>query len=260
MKMIQRKCQPPALDAIPPPVTRITWERDGSAEGVVDVAVPAPAGTIECVACHNSATATLSSVAFPYMEVPEEGGDPVNVVVEGLGPEARCMVCHQGRASKSQVDDTLVKFGATEDLDAVPAPVEDASLGFINIHYYAAAATLYGTQVKGGYEYEGKTYDAKNNHVAGYDTCIGCHDQHTLQLKVEQCAGCHTGVASVEDLRNIRMAGSAVDYDGDGDTTEGISLSWMACRKCSIKQSRHTARKSPGPPLLTIPTFIPISL
>jgi len=37
---------------------------DGSAEGVVDLAVPAPAGTIQCVACHNSATATLSSVAF----------------------------------------------------------------------------------------------------------------------------------------------------------------------------------------------------
>jgi hypothetical protein len=196
---------------------------DGSAAGVVDAAVPAPAGTIQCVACHNSATATLSSVAFPYMEVPEGGGDPVPVVIDGLGPEARCMVCHQGRASKYQVDQALAKFNVTEDLDTVAAPVEDAVLGFINIHYRAAAATLYGTEVKGGYEYDGKAYDAKNNHVAGYDNCLGCHDQHTLQLKIDQCAGCHTGVASVEDLRNIRMNGSKVDYDGDGDVTEGIS-------------------------------------
>ena len=33
--------------------------------------------------------------------------------------------------------------------------------GFTNIHYFAAAATKYGTLAKGGYEYEGKTYDAK---------------------------------------------------------------------------------------------------
>ena len=44
-----------------------------------------------------------------------------------------------------------------EDMDAVS---ED--LGFTNIHYFAAAATLYGTLAKGGYEYEGKTYDAKS--------------------------------------------------------------------------------------------------
>ena len=77
--------------------------------------------------------------------------------------------------------------------DAVVAPIKDdkgndVNFGFRNIHYYAAAATLYGTEVKGGYEYEGKLYDAKFDHVEGRDTCVGCHDPHTLKVKVEECA------------------------------------------------------------------------
>ena len=179
---------------------------DGSAAGSVEVASPIGT-TVECIACHNPTTATKTSVVFPS-----------GVEVTGLGAEARCMECHQGRASSVQVNASLEENGALEDLDT-PNP----ELRFINIHYFAAAATLYGTQTKGGYEYDGKTYDFKNDHVEGFDTCIGCHNSHTLELKVEACATCHTGVASVEDLRTIRMQGSQVDYDGDGDITEGVA-------------------------------------
>jgi hypothetical protein len=45
---------------------------------------------------------------------------------------------------------------------------------------------------------------------------------HTLEVRVEQCSECHAGVTSVEDLQDVRMAGSLVDYDGDGDAREGI--------------------------------------
>jgi hypothetical protein len=180
---------------------------DGSAAGAVDLA--APVGTvITCEACHNDAASTHSSVVFPS-----------GVEVTGLGPSARCMECHQGRASKVSVDSALADLGLTEDLDT-----PNAELGFINIHYYAAAATLYGTITKGGYEYDGKTYDFKNDHVAGYDNCIGCHNQHTLELRITECQGCHTNVAGVEDLKNIRMPGSIRDYDGDGDLSEGIAM------------------------------------
>jgi hypothetical protein len=179
---------------------------DGTAAGSVDN--PAPLGTtVTCVTCHNAATAKMSSVTFP------SGAE-----VTGLGGEAVCMQCHQGRASKLSVDEALEKAGLTNDLDKT-----NPELGFVNIHYYAAAATLYGTQTKGGYEYEGKRYDYKNDHVEGFDTCIGCHNSHTLQLKLEACATCHQGVASVEDVRKIRMAGSEADYDGDGDIQEGIA-------------------------------------
>jgi hypothetical protein len=122
------------------------------------------------------------------------------------------MECHQGRASKLSVDNAIAEAGL-EDMDTVS---ED--LGFTNIHYYAAAPTLYGTLTKGGYEYEGKTYDSKNDHVEGFDTCVGCHDTHTLELKAEGCAECHTE----SDPKDIRMAGSLVDYDGDGDMEEGV--------------------------------------
>lgn len=180
---------------------------DGSAAGKVDA--PAPTGTtIDCMACHNDATPTLGSVTFPS-----------GVDVNDLGPEARCMVCHQGRESKVSVDNAIGKAGLTDPnkLDTV-----GTSLGFINIHYMAAAATQYGRTTMGGYQYEGKSYDVKFTHVKGMDTCIDCHDQHSLEVRIERCAECHEGVKDVEDLKAVRMAGSWPDYDGDGDVLEGI--------------------------------------
>lgn len=187
---------------------------DGTEAGVTDN--PAPIGTtVNCTACHNEVASQLSSVTFLS-----------DVTVSNLGPEARCMVCHQGRATKTQVDALIERFNAT-DVDAVVAPIQEGEnqvrFGFINVHYFAAAITLYGTEVKGGYEYEGKAYDFKNDHVVGYDTCIGCHNPHTLEVKVTECAACHQGVETVEDLRAIRMISSAPDYDGDGDVDEGMA-------------------------------------
>lgn len=187
---------------------------DGSEAGKVDK--PAPIGTtITCTACHNEATAKLSSVSFLS-----------GVTISDLGPEARCMVCHQGRATKVQVDEQIAKFNAT-DPDAVVAPIkqgdQEVRFGFINVHYFAAAITLYGTEVKGGYQYDGQVYDAKNDHVEGYNTCVGCHNPHTLEVKVQECALCHEGVKTVDDLKKVRMVSSAPDYDGDGDVSEGMA-------------------------------------
>jgi hypothetical protein len=138
------------------------------------------------------------------------------------------MECHQGRESKVSVDAKIAKFGENLDPDKVPAAYKDdagkdVTLNFSNVHYFAAAATLYGSVAHGGYEYDGLIYDAKNTHVEGLATCTGCHDPHTLQVKVDKCAECHEGVATVEDLKKVRMVSSAKDYDGDGNITEGIS-------------------------------------
>ncbi|MFZ5887015.1 MAG: hypothetical protein ACOYYF_06050 [Chloroflexota bacterium] len=184
---------------------------DGSEAGKVDLAVPAKeVFGIQCVACHNSVTLTKTEVTFP------------SGVTIAAGDDSRCMECHQGRESKVSVDKAIADYNAVDAPDAVPAPVNDRPFGFRNVHYYPAAATLYGGVVQGGYQYDGKTYDGKFRHVEGYDTCTGCHDPHTLQVKIDQCAFCHEGVASVDDLKNIRMVSSASDYDGDGDTEEGI--------------------------------------
>ncbi|MBI4730817.1 MAG: polyheme membrane-associated cytochrome C, partial [Chloroflexi bacterium] len=175
---------------------------DSSPAGTVEAEVAVPGGVINCTTCHNDATRNLTSVTFPS-----------GVTITGLGPEARCMVCHQGRASKLTVDEAIA---------GMEADTVSADLGFANIHYFAAAATLYGSEAHGGYEYEGMAYDVKHDHVTGVDTCVACHDSHTLQVKLETCQFCHQEVTSVEDLRDVREPSSAVDYDGDGNVTEGM--------------------------------------
>lgn len=176
---------------------------DGSAAGVVDAA--APIGTVvSCSACHSPSAVSKTSVVFPS-----------GVEITGLDASARCMECHQGRESKVSVDEAIAASGLGPD---DPSP----DLGFRNIHYFAAASSLYGSEVHGSYEYDGQRYQTKFEHVPGYDSCVGCHNVHTLELKVNECSACHTNVASAEDLKAIRMPGSSVDYDGDGSMDEGI--------------------------------------
>lgn len=188
---------------------------DGSEASKVDAAVAAKESQgIQCVACHNAVTFSKTMVMFP------------SGVEITAGDDVRCMECHQGRESKVIVDAQIERF-AVNDMDAVVAPIKDdqgndVNFGFRNVHYYAAAATLYGGKTHGGYEYEGLAYDSKNTHVQGYDSCIGCHNPHTLKVKVDECAACHENVATVDDLKSIRMVSSAHDYDGDGNVEEGM--------------------------------------
>jgi hypothetical protein len=168
------------------------------------LAAGVPVGeVVSCNACHDPVTQALSVIPFP---------SGLTVTVEG--PEGRCMVCHQGRAAGSTVDAAIAKQAPADD-DTVAN-----QLGFTNVHYKAAAATLYGSWVKGGYEYPGLSYDVKFAHTAGYDTCLGCHNQHTLEVKVESCT-CHE-LKTIDDAKNIREPGSLEDYNGNGDITEGI--------------------------------------
>lgn len=180
---------------------------DGTPAGVVD-GDAALGSAVECLACHNDVAVELDSVTFPS-----------GVTIDGLGSEALCMSCHQGRASGDDLATTFATLGVEPD-------TVDATLAFTNVHYYPAGATLFAGQVRGGFQYEGQVYDWRFRHVSGYDSCIGCHDPHTLELRVDECAACHTDPVPVEDLddiRDIRMiASGAGDYDGDGDLDEGI--------------------------------------
>jgi hypothetical protein len=206
---------------------------DGTAAGEVDN--PAPLGTVvSCDACHSSSATTLTTITFPS-----------GTQITDTGDATRCMVCHQGRASSDSVKAAIAEAGMAENPDTV-----SPDLRFINIHYFAAAATLYGSQARGGYEYDGMRYELKNQHVPAYDTCSECHNPHTLEVRVEDCAGCHEEVETVEDLRFIRMNGTQVDYDGDGDMDEGIAEEIEDLQAMLYQAIQTYAREVAGTPIV----------
>lgn len=213
---------------------------DGSTAFKVDA--KAPIGTVvTCDACHNSAAAQLTSVTFPS-----------GVTIDNVGKSARCMQCHQGRASTDSMNAAIEKAGLTDDGNKV-----SADLGFINIHYYAAAATLFGGEARGGYQYPDKYYQQRNMHAEGLNTCADCHNQHTLEVKVDLCATCHEDVKTVDDLKNIRMNGSETDYDGDGDTLEGIAGEIDGLRELTLQAMQAYATEVSGTAIAYSPDAYP---
>jgi hypothetical protein len=202
---------------------------DGSEPGVVENDHPVNT-VISCVACHSEAAMNWDTVVFPS-----------GLEISGLGSEARCMECHQGRASKVSVDTGIEEAGLVDDPDAVS---ED--LGFANIHYYAAAASLYGTFVQGGYQYDGNSYDARFRHVEGFETCVDCHNSHTLELDAEACVECHGD----GDFKDYRMISSASDYDGDGDVEEGIYYEIEGLQEMLYGAMQAYAQEVSGTPIV----------
>ena len=164
------------------------------------VDLPAPVGTtIECEACHNQASEAKQTVLMPS-----------NIEVGGLGQEANCMECHQGRASSIQLADEIA--GQPED-------TVNSELKLPNIHSNPATAIFYGSETMGGGEYPGASYESKFPH--NNDTCITCHDPHALQVQIEKCSACHLGATTLDGIRSIRLTGT--DYDGDINIKESLT-------------------------------------
>jgi len=203
---------------------------DGSEMWVVDQAAPIGT-TVDCQTCHNSVTAEADAMTIPF---------PSGITVTIEGPAARCAVCHQGRASTQTVNQAIADAGL-EDMDTT-----SEELGFTNIHYFAAAATMYGTLVEGGYQYDGKSYDAKFDHVQEADTCVGCHSPHTLELQMDTCTQCHAG----DDPKDYRLAGSLVDYDGDGNLDEGIYYEIQTYQEMTLQAIQAYAGEVAGTPIV----------
>ncbi len=172
----------------------------GDTPGEVD-REPLVGSVVSCTTCHNPTAHTMTQVMFP------SGAE-----VTALGTEATCLICHQGTRAGADVDEAIAGL----DVDTVS---ED--LSFINVHYAIAAATQWGGDTKGGYEYEGRSYVGFYEHVSGYTTCVECHDAHSLQVNPQDCTPCHYGVVDREDFIDIRV--DRTDYDGDGDTEKGIA-------------------------------------
>lgn len=176
------------------------------------VAINQPAsGGLNCATCHNDLT---TFTRYEMATVPFPSGARLTNPEDDLDSNL-CISCHQGRESTASVNRLIGEL---------PDDEVSESLRFLNIHYFAAGATLFGTEAKGAYEYEGQTYFGRNEHVGAFNSCNECHETHALEVQVEECADCHENVASAEDLVNIRFEENTTDYDGDGDATEGIAL------------------------------------
>ncbi len=196
---------------------------DGSAPGKVDApaAINAPIG---CASCHTSAAHALSSVSFPS-----------GVTVGELGASAVCTVCHQGRQSGDAVVNATAGIGEDE---------VSAKLAFINIHYGVAAAVMRGADVRAGYQYPGRTYAGRFQHVPSASTCVSCHDAHTTKVETTGCISCHRGVT---DLRAIRTR--HLDFDGDGRASLGIHAEIVGLRQQLFTAIGVYASKIAGTPI-----------
>lgn len=173
---------------------------DGSAPGIIDVE-PGVNSVIACTTCHNDAALKLDAVVFPS-----------GISIANTGRNTRCMTCHQGRQSGSMVDASV---------EGLPLDRTSDKLKFLNVHYRAAASTVWGSLTKIGYEYTGAAYHGRYEHTSKLNECVDCHDPHSLEVKVSACVQCHEGAVDAKSLTGIRR--SKADYDGDGDVTEGIS-------------------------------------
>jgi hypothetical protein len=159
---------------------------------------------------------------------------PSGSVVDTGNPDSNiCLNCHQGRESTVSLNTAIDGVGVGDD------EVSD-SLSFRNPHYFAAGATLFGTDAKGAYEYEGQTYNGRFPHVPTAASCVDCHDTHALEVKVELCSGCH----GTDELTAIRM--SEEDFDADGDTTEGMAGEVASVQEAVYNQIQAYASETAG--------------
>jgi hypothetical protein len=188
-----------------------------------------------CSTCHDESNwpnrYAINSVTFPSGKTVSLGGTDADG--KFLADDSNlCISCHMGRESTTSVNNAL----KGKDADTV-----DAKISFKNIHYLAAGATLFGTDVKGAYEYDGKTYVGQNT-THPVNKCKECHDVHALEPKVEICAGCHSGAKPEE----IRAPGNTVDYDGDGNTTEGMKGEIETLAQALYAQIQDYAKNKAG--------------
>ncbi|MGB5697621.1 MAG: chitobiase/beta-hexosaminidase C-terminal domain-containing protein, partial [Polyangiales bacterium] len=156
--------------------------------------VPLPLG-LDCVNCHQTFPTVYSNLAtFGYLEPVKF---PSSAEVSLYSASNICATCHQGRESGDSVQ-------ARIDGDGGVGPYS-----FLNIHYYAAAATLFGSEARAGYHYAGKEYRPRNtfpSHPDDVANCVGCHmknaegnEMHTWMPAVDRCNDCHSG-SSFETL------------------------------------------------------------
>lgn len=201
---------------------------------------PFPTGTIpfsiNCETCHSSAAQALSSVKFPSGEE-----------IAGSGGDTICLACHQGTGSTETVQQALTDAGNVDSDTILEA---SSGLTWVDSHDGAAASVLMGSSAHSGYEYQGKTYSPAADHPAGDSTCTSCHDAHSLQVRVDTCQKCHLEISTTQDARALRTVNSNVDYDGDGDLSEGLAYEIETLRGMLYQALQIYAKEAAAAPIV----------
>jgi hypothetical protein len=214
------------------------------------------ANGMSCATCHpipaRRSRYVVGSVVFPS-EVEISLGSDSNL----------CMTCHMGHTSSVAVDETVEGLALDEVSENLRLP---------DVHY-AAAATLFGSEVQGAYQYSGRRYVGRNPHVLNFNTCVGCHGGHRMAPDEEQCATCHGhrasdertkpphhpspmgcrechGMVAVENIRGHKDYVPLVDYDGDGNTWEGHSQEVATIHEALYAAIQAYANEVAGTPIV----------
>ncbi len=200
---------------------------DGSEANTVSDSHPV-GSVVSCYVCHNPSAHARDITIFP------SGAE-----IEGQGWSSNCAECHAGRRHSGFVENAIA---------ALPEDEVNEELGFINVHYLVGGAVRFGSEVSVGYEYPGKEYVGFYEHVPDYQRCTDCHDAHSLAITPSECAACHPVVSTLADLRDIRMD-TTQDFDGDGDTREGIFHELMGVHHLLYEAIQTYAEEVIGQPI-----------
>lgn len=200
---------------------------DGSDAYVMDQAAPV-GSVVSCIVCHNPSAHEKDITLFP------SGAE-----IDGLGMTANCAECHQGRRASPDVENAILNL---------PEDEVNEELDFINVHYRVGGATRFGSDAAAGYQYPGKTYDGIFPHVQNFQTCTECHDPHAASVTPSECASCHPVVTGFETLRDIREE-STPNYDGDGNTTEGVHYELLTLHEMLYEAIQAYANQVIGQPI-----------
>ncbi len=142
-----------------------------------------------------------------------------------------------GALATAPVAGDLYEILPVEDYQLATTTAPDAQLAsgnsFTNGHYMGAAATMFGSDAAGWYQYPRNAaatipgayavYTGTNYHGVSAGSCVSCHDPHGLEVNVSSstCGRCHfkadgTPVTSLAELEDVRQFGFEGDIDGQG--------------------------------------------